>query len=83
MTVSAKWRSDPVTEKQKNFINELYKYDELNRIPKFTGKTKGEAYDFMNAYSRYAFEASDDFIDVYARYAYEIFDNKYLNKLRR
>ncbi len=77
------WRNDPVTQKMKNFINELYKYDELNRIPKFTGKTQGEFNDFINTYAHYAFEASDDFIDVYARYAYEIFDNEYLDKLRR
>ena len=62
MTVNAKWRSDPVTEKQKNYIIALYEHDEFNRIPKFTGRTKGEA---------------SDFIDTYARYAYEKFDNEY------
>ena len=57
-----KWRSDPVTNKQMNYIMELYEHDEFRRIPKFTGTTKGEA---------------SDFIDKYAHFAYESFDNEY------
>lgn len=42
------WRSEPITEKQKNLIHEMNECSEFP-MPKFNGKTKGEASDYINA----------------------------------
>ena len=42
----APWRNEPMTEKQRTFISNLQR----NGAPQFTGKTKGEAHDYIKQY---------------------------------
>ena len=44
------WRDEPITEKQKQFIESIEEDAEMNGaiVPSFTGKTKGEAFDWIN-----------------------------------
>jgi hypothetical protein len=41
------WRDDPITDKQKALISEMQEFSEY-RLPDFTGKTKGEASDYID-----------------------------------
>lgn len=58
------WRNDPVTEKQINYIKEMNEFSDFP-IPKFTGKTKGEASDYINRYQKLAHERFDPNEDMY------------------
>ena len=49
------WRDDNVTDKQIAYINEMREFSDYP-LPLFTGKTKGEAYDYINKYSELAHE---------------------------
>ena len=51
----ADWRSDPATEKQLAYIEEMQEFSDFP-IPRFTGITKGEASDYIDQYSRIAHE---------------------------
>ena len=46
------WRSDPVTERQKELIAEIEENSRMNDafIPEFKGTTKGEACDYISEY---------------------------------
>lgn len=61
------WRSDPVTEKQKAYIAELQEFSEV-LLPPFVGKTKGEASDYIDRYTKTAheriFEHHEDWGDI-------------------
>lgn len=48
------WQDEPMTEKQKNMIQEMNEQARANDawIPPFTGKTKGEAYNYIHNYLR-------------------------------
>ncbi len=50
------WRNDAVTEKQMNHIIEMSEHSEYP-LPTFNGKTKGEAYDYIQKYSKLAHES--------------------------
>lgn len=52
--VSTSWRDDPMTDKQRDFIHRMYEDAGINDsyVPPFTGKTKGEAYDYIHNYFR-------------------------------
>lgn len=52
------WRDDPVTEKQRKLIFELCEFSEFP-LPPFTGKTKGEASDWIDANIKKAHECMD------------------------
>lgn len=52
------WRSDPATEKQKAYIEEMQEFSDFP-IPSFTGSTKGEASDYIERWSKTAHEAAD------------------------
>ena len=43
------WRNDPITEKQKSLISDMIEFSEYP-LPTFTGKTKGEASDYIDKY---------------------------------
>ena len=45
------WRDDPITEKQKELIERMDEDAGMNGaiLPLFTGKTKGEASDWISA----------------------------------
>lgn len=45
------WRDEPATEKQISYCHELSEHSPYN-IPQFTGKTKGEASDYIDKYSK-------------------------------
>ena len=47
------WRDDKPTEKQLAYIIELHEFSEYP-LPVFTGKTKGEACDYIGRYSKIA-----------------------------
>ena len=49
------WRADPITEKQKAYILEMQEFSEFP-LPLFTGKTKGEAANYINKYIKIAHE---------------------------
>ncbi len=49
------WRDDPATEKQLNYIIEMREFSPYN-LPEFNGKTKGEAFEYINKYSKLAHE---------------------------
>lgn len=48
------WRDEPPTEKQLEFINGIYctinNTPYVDKIPRFTGTTKGEASDYITRY---------------------------------
>lgn len=54
----ADWRSDPATEKQLTYIQEMQEFSALP-IPMFIGSTKGEASDYIDRWSERAHEAFD------------------------
>ena len=54
------WRDEPATEKQKKQIEEMHDYSMLP-LPLFTGKTKGEAADYIDKYIKMAHEDFDDY----------------------
>ena len=43
------WRDDPVTEKQLEMIKNMHEFSDWP-LPKFTGKTKGEAADYIDTW---------------------------------
>ena len=45
--VGMSWRDDPITEKQRKLIMEIYDFCDWP-LPAFTGTTKGEASDFID-----------------------------------
>lgn len=49
------WRNDPITKKQKIYIEEMQEFSEFP-LPAFAGKTKGEASDYINKYVKIAHE---------------------------
>ncbi len=53
------WRDDPMTDKQLNLISEMMEFSDLP-LPEFTGKTKGEASDWITANMRKAHETALD-----------------------
>lgn len=53
-----KWRNDPITEKQRRYIEEMQEFSDFP-IPKFIGTTKGEAHDYIERWSKRAHEAFD------------------------
>jgi hypothetical protein len=48
-----KWRDEPATKKQLNYIMEMQEFSEFP-LPRFEGKTKGEATDYIEKYSKQA-----------------------------
>lgn len=44
------WRKEQITQKQKEYIEEMQKVSHFP-LPQFEGKTKGEAWDYINKYS--------------------------------
>jgi hypothetical protein len=52
------WRNDPVTDKQRKYIAEMMEFSEFP-IPKFTGKTKCEASDYIEKWSKQAHQGFD------------------------
>lgn len=44
------WRQEPITKKQITYIAEMQKVSHFP-LPQFDGKTKGEAWDYINKYS--------------------------------
>lgn len=42
------WRILPITDKQKKLIDEMNEFS-VFPLPKFTGKTRGEASDYIDA----------------------------------
>ena len=52
-------RNDPVTQKQLYYIMEMNEFSEFP-LPKFEGKTKGEAYDYINKYIKQAHTSTWD-----------------------
>lgn len=52
------WRNEPATERQLAYIAEMQEFSEFH-IPAFIGKTKGEASDYINQYSKTAHEVFD------------------------
>ena len=56
------WRDDPVTEKQLNYIEQMQEDAGMNGaipLPPFTGKTKGEACDYISENQNKVFESFD------------------------
>ena len=49
------WRSDPATDKQKAYIAEMQEFSKIP-LPPFTGKTKGEAADYIDRHIKTAHE---------------------------
>ena len=49
------WRSDTITEKQRQCINAMMEYSAY-KLPAFTGTTKGEAADYIDKYGKLAHE---------------------------
>ncbi len=49
------WRNDPITEKQKECIEEMQEFS-YYPLPVFTGTTKGEASDYIDKYGKIAHE---------------------------
>ena len=58
------WKEKPVTEKQMNLIAEMMEFAEFP-IPKFNGKTRGEASDYISNYLSRAHEHFDEYEDIY------------------
>lgn len=61
------WRNDPHTEKQLNLILEMHEFSEIP-LPEYTGKTKGDAADFINKWISTSHERiyniRDDYGDI-------------------
>ena len=55
------WRNDPVTEKQLKMITDMIEFSEFP-LPKFTGKTKGEASDYIN---KWLSKSHESLLDIY------------------
>lgn len=55
------WRNDPDTLKQLAYIAEMREFSEYE-LPPFTGKTKGQAADYINKYIKLA---HTNFNDLY------------------
>ena len=53
------WRKEPITDKQRKLIEEMQEFS-CYPLPLFTGTTKGEASDYIDAHAKLAFE------DVYS-----------------
>lgn len=54
------WRDDPVTERQLEYIWQMQEDAGMNGaipLPEFTGRTKGEASDWINANKGKQYEA--------------------------
>lgn len=51
------WRDDPITEKQEQMIADMKESASMNNafLPLFTGKTKGEACDYISDYIHYCY----------------------------
>ena len=58
------WRDDPITAKQAQLIQEMNEFSEFP-LPRFTGTTKGEACDYINANLNRAHEGFDPNEDMY------------------
>ncbi len=59
-----KWVDCPVSEAQLNYIREMQEMSEYP-LPPFTGKTRGEASDYIDKWRRLAYERIDDSADNY------------------
>ena len=57
------WRNDPITKKQKALIDNMYDFSEYP-LPVFTGRTKGEASDFIDKYISLSHETIRDCWDT-------------------
>ena len=59
------WRSDPITEKQEQMIANIEEDAMMNGaiIPLFSGKTKGDACDYINNYIHASHISAFDFHD--------------------
>ena len=51
------WRNDPATDKQLAYIMDMQEFSEF-QLPPFTGKTKGEACDYISRYVELAHETT-------------------------
>ena len=49
------WRDDEITEKQKQLITDMQEFSAYS-LPQFTGKTKGEASDYISRWGELAHE---------------------------
>ena len=49
------WRKDPITDRQRKLIEEMQEFS-CYPLPLFTGTTKGEASDYIDAHAKLAFE---------------------------
>lgn len=56
------WRNDPITEKQKAMISDMMEFSEYP-LQKFTGKTKGEASDYIDKYIAISHQTLLDYYD--------------------
>ena len=52
-----KWQDKAPTEKQLAYIAELQEFSTF-RLPKFQGKTRGEASAYIDAYTKFAHEST-------------------------
>ena len=50
------WRLRPITDKQKKCIDEIQNYSPYP-LPKFEGRTRGEATDYIDKYGKLAHES--------------------------
>ena len=50
-----KWKQEPITEKQKDYIQMMQEFS-CYPLPRFTGTTKGEASDYIERYGELAHE---------------------------
>lgn len=51
------WRDKEPTQKQLDLIRDMEEFSEYP-LPKFVGKTRGEAYDWIQEYGKLAHESS-------------------------
>lgn len=58
------WRQGPASEAQLAYIRDLQEMSEYP-LPLFTGKTRGEASDYIDKWHRLAHERVDDKADNY------------------
>ena len=49
------WRDDPITDKQKQLIADMQEFS-CYPLPRFEGKTKGEASDYIDKWGKLAHE---------------------------
>ena len=54
--ISKKWKNDPVTQKQLDYIAEMQEFSPYP-LPSFTGTTKGEAAAYIDAWNKLAHES--------------------------